>query len=101
MALQALKWLNDEGRRVNVMHLAYISPFPTQAVEAILGRSKMTLNVEHNATAQMAEVIRANTSIKMDHHLLKNDGRPIYPEEIAEKVRSLIPARNEHGEVMQ
>lgn len=101
MALQALKWLNDEGRKVNVMHISYISPFPTQAVKAILGQSKMTLNVEHNATAQMAEVIRAHTSIEMNHHLLKNDGRPIFPEEIAEKVRALIPARDENHEVMQ
>jgi len=93
MALQAAQWLNDEGRVVNVLHLSYISPFPADAVKRILGRAKLTLNVEHNATAQMAEVIRAKTSIVIDHHLLKNDGRPIYPEEIADKVRSLIGKR--------
>lgn len=100
MALQALEWLNAEGRKVNMIHLTYISPFPAAAFIHMMQDVKATLNIEHNATGQMAEVIRGHTSIMMDHHLLKNDGRPILPEEIADKVREIIPVRNENGEVM-
>ncbi len=89
-AIQAMKWLNDEGLKVNVMHLTHISPFPSEHVKKMLGKAKMTLNIEHNKTAQMAEVIRGKTGLEMDHNLLKNDGRPIFPEEIADKVRAVM-----------
>lgn len=89
MALEAMTWLNDEGRKVNMLHLTHISPFPAEAVQAILSSANIILDVEHNATAQMADVIRMHTGVVIEHRLLKNDGRPIYPEEIADKARML------------
>ena len=89
MALEALGWLSAEGRSVNVLHLTHLSPFPSEAVTEVLSRAKVLLDVEHNATAQMADVIRMHTGVFIEHRLLKNDGRPILPEEIADKVREL------------
>ncbi|MBW2983221.1 2-oxoacid:acceptor oxidoreductase subunit alpha [Candidatus Woesearchaeota archaeon] len=98
MALQALDWLRDEGLSVNVLHLAYISPFPAEAVADRLNRAKLVLDVEHNATGQMADVIRMHTGLSVRHHLLKNDGRPILPEEVADKVRELLgPLADDKG----
>lgn len=94
MAMQAIEWLNNDGLKVNMLQLAYVSPFPSDFVKNFLEKSKIVLNVEHNGSAQMADVIRQHTSYKIEHHLLKNDGRPIYPEEIADKVRQLIGVRS-------
>mgnify|MGYP006293806401 FL=1 len=90
MALQALDWLESEGLSVNVLHLTYLSPFPAEAVADRLKKAKVVVDVEHNATGQLADVIRMHTGLSVKHHLLKNDGRPIYPEEIADKVRELL-----------
>ncbi len=90
MALQSMKWLNNEGIKTNVLHITHISPFPAEAVSRILKKAKRILNIEHNKTAQMAEIIRANTGIEIKEHLLKNDGRPIFPEEITDKARSMM-----------
>lgn len=91
MALQAMEWFNAENKKqMQVYHFTHVSPFPKDSVKEFLSNAKHILNVEHNKGAQMAEVIRGNTSIEIKHHLLKNDGRPIFPEEILAKVKSIL-----------
>jgi 2-oxoglutarate ferredoxin oxidoreductase subunit alpha len=91
--LQALEWLQGEGRSVNVLHLTHLSPFPAAAVEAILRKAKTVLDVELNATGQLADVIRMHTSYHIKERLLKNDGRPMLPEEVVDKARALSHAK--------
>jgi 2-oxoglutarate ferredoxin oxidoreductase subunit alpha len=84
--LQAMKDLPN----VNYLHITWLSPFPTQTVKDILEKSKHVINVECNYTAQMAGLIREKTGIDIQDKYLKYDGRPIYPEEIVEKVTSVL-----------
>jgi 2-oxoglutarate ferredoxin oxidoreductase subunit alpha len=74
---------------VNYLHLTWMNPFPADAVRDRLIRSKYLLDIEGNSTAQMAGLIREKTGIEILDKLLKNDGRPIYPEEIREKINSI------------
>ena len=74
---------------VNYVHINWISPFPSGALEEILSKSKYTLNIESNYTGQMSKLIRENTKINISENFLKYDGRPFYPEEIIEKVKTI------------
>lgn len=85
--LQAME--NFSGR-VNYLHLTHISPFPKTEVAEILGRAKNILSIECNFTGQLAEIIREKTGIETPNKLLKYDGRPIYPEEIIEKINTIL-----------
>ncbi len=88
--LEAMNWLNREGCKVNVLHLTWVSPFPVEAVTNVLVNAKKTLMVENNFSSQMAGVIREQTGIAVQEKLLKYDGRPFWPEEVYDKVRSML-----------
>lgn len=84
--LMALKELPG----VNFLQLKWMNPFPVNKVREILGKAKMILDIETNSTAQAAGLIAEHTGIMIEHKLLKNDGRPIYPEEIVKKVKNIL-----------
>jgi 2-oxoglutarate ferredoxin oxidoreductase subunit alpha len=52
----------------------------------LLSPATRIIDVEQNATGQLASLIREHTGILIKEKLLKNDGRVWYPEEIVEKV---------------
>ncbi|MBI2624847.1 MAG: 2-oxoacid:acceptor oxidoreductase subunit alpha [Candidatus Nealsonbacteria bacterium] len=87
--LEAQKALETENVKTNFLHLTYMNPFPSQFVADFLKGKKNVLMVEQNSTAQCAGLIRERTGITIKNHLLKYDGRPFFPEEIAEKVKEL------------
>lgn len=88
--IQATKWLNNEGIKTKTIHINRISPFPKEQVKEKINKAKKTLNIEQNATAQMAQVIREQTGIEIKEHLLRYDGRPIMPEDILEKAKEIM-----------
>lgn len=84
--LEAMKDLPQ----VNYLHLNWINPFPSEAVIEQLQKAKYLLDIECNSTAQMAGLIREKTGIYILDRFIKNDGRPFFPEEIREKITSIL-----------
>ncbi len=84
--LQAMK----EFKNVNYLHLAWMNPFPKEAVKEILSKAKHVIDIEYNYTAQLAGLIREQTGIEITDKLLKYDGRMFFPEEIIEKIKSVL-----------
>lgn len=72
----------------NVIQFPWLFPFPTDATIKLLGNAKRIIDVEQNATGQLASLIREHTGIAIIEKLLKYDGRPLYPEEIQQYVVS-------------
>lgn len=79
-----------EFDNVNFLHLTWLNPFPSAYVGEVLGRAKRILNVESNYTAQLGGYIAEKTGLRIADNLLKYDGRPIYPEEIVERVGEML-----------
>lgn len=75
-----------KGKTANLIHFTWVYPFPTESVTALLSKAKRLIDVEQNATAQLASLIREYTGILITDKILKFDGRPFWPEEIIEKV---------------
>lgn len=88
-ALDGIKMLEDKGIKANYLHFVYIMPFP-KAAKAMLSKARKLVVVEGNFTAQFAGVIAENTGILIEKKLLKYDGRPFYPEEIAEFAKKVL-----------
>lgn len=72
----------------NIVHFPWLFPFPIEATKKLLGNATRIIDVEQNGTGQLATLIRAYTGIDITEKILKFDGRPFYPEEILEKVKS-------------
>ncbi|MDD5431218.1 MAG: 2-oxoacid:acceptor oxidoreductase subunit alpha [Candidatus Pacebacteria bacterium] len=89
--LDAMELLPEEIKsQINFLHLNIIWPFPAKQTSAILGNSKNILLIENNSQAQLGQLIRQETGIDIKEKFLKYDGRPFFPEEIAEKIKSFI-----------
>ncbi len=84
--LEAIKLLQAKAKKARLVHFSWIYPFPTDEAMKLLSAATRLIAVEQNATGQLASLIREHTGILIKEKILKNDGRPLYPEEIVERV---------------
>jgi 2-oxoglutarate ferredoxin oxidoreductase subunit alpha len=89
-ALEAIKTLEGDGVKARFVQVVYIEPFPAEAFEAALGSGGRRLLVEGNRTAQLGQIIRLHTGIAFEDTLLKYDGRPFTPGEIAARAMEVL-----------
>jgi 2-oxoglutarate ferredoxin oxidoreductase subunit alpha len=68
--------------RANMLHFSVLHPFPLEATEAALERTKRTVVVEGNATGQLETLLRARTGRSVDGAIHKYDGRAFTPDYI-------------------
>ncbi len=91
--LDAIKYLNNDGFKVNYMHFIFINPM-SKNVEKMLKKTKEVLILEGNKTAQLRGLIRENTGFYIEKTYLKYDGRPFYMQEIYDRVRKIMEEKN-------
>jgi len=89
---EATDMLNADGVSANALHFSDIWPFPADRVSAILDGCHYLVDVEGNYTGQFASILRAQTGRKVDHMILRYDGRPLAPEDIVERVKKEVTA---------
>jgi 2-oxoglutarate ferredoxin oxidoreductase subunit alpha len=88
--IEAMTILNKDGISVNYRQIVYLHPFPTNIVADTLRNSKKTIIVENAFTSQLSGLIRQYTLKDVDHKLLKYDGRPWNPRDLAQKVKEVL-----------
>ena len=85
---EAVGLLNQNGKkRYAALVFGDIYPLPQKLLREKAARAKRLINVEQNATGQLAGLIREATGIKCDGSILKYDGRQITAEEIVERMQ--------------
>jgi 2-oxoglutarate ferredoxin oxidoreductase subunit alpha len=84
-----LQSLNDFPN-VNFLHITWMNPFPVEDIKRTLSKAKHIINIECNFSGQLAGLIREKTGIEITDKMLKYDGRPIFPEEIIEKLNRVL-----------
>lgn len=84
---EAAVLLEEEGLPVNTLHFSQLWPFPAEAAIEALGKARKNIAVEGNATSQLAALIKRETGKTLDGSILKFDGRPFSPGEIADRLR--------------
>ena len=80
--LDAIKVLTERGRSINFLQCRLMRPFPADGVEAALKRAKKLALVEENYSGQLGSLIREQTGVKIEHRILKFDGRPFSEDEL-------------------
>lgn len=88
--LEAMKILQEKGIDANFMQIIFISPFPKNEVENFIRNAERTLIVENNKTSQLGSIIKEQTGLELDHKILKYDGRPFSPEDIASGIMRIL-----------
>ena len=87
---EAADRLNKQGARVAVCQLRRLWPFPVEEFQAVLGQAKAALVCEHNATGQLAHLIRAQCGGDLLPGLRKYDGDPFRPGEITSRAEEVL-----------
>ena len=82
---EALSLLNARGgRKYAALVFSDVFPMPTKLLTEAAAKAKEIVNVEQNATGQLARLIRMETGLPMSRSVLKYDGRQISGREIAD-----------------
>lgn len=82
----AVKLLTFSEKKIGALIFGDVFPLPRKELDKFHKRGKRFINIEQNATGQLAELIREKTGITCEASILKYDGRQISGEEIAEKL---------------
>jgi 2-oxoglutarate ferredoxin oxidoreductase subunit alpha len=80
--------LNQEGHKAAMAHFCDIFPFTSIDLSPKVTASTKVFSVENNYTAQFGGLFTKETGIPITDHILKYDGRPFSPQEIASNVKS-------------
>ena len=89
MIFEAAGRLRARGLDVGAVHFTDIWPFPAKICKKILGNADRFIMVEQNHTAQLGRLIRMQTGLEFAGAILKSDGRPFFPEEVADRAARL------------
>ena len=86
---EAVRLLNQDKTAGSYAALVFgdIYPLPTRLLREKAAQTRRIIDVEQNATGQLAGLIREETGIICDGSILRYDGRQISGEEIAEQIR--------------
>jgi 2-oxoglutarate ferredoxin oxidoreductase subunit alpha len=87
---EAVNLLRERGKNVGCVSMVEIWPFPQNHMVDILSKPKRFIMVEQNMSAQLGLLIREQTGLSFEGAVLKYDGRPFFPSEIANQVSKLI-----------
>lgn len=84
----AVDSLNADGVKTSWLNLSWLWPFPKQQIEEFLSAHDQVVVVENNFTGQLANLITQETGNTKLLRFNKYDGRPFFPEEIVNEVKT-------------
>ncbi|KIL50546.1 2-oxoglutarate ferredoxin oxidoreductase subunit alpha [Jeotgalibacillus alimentarius] len=88
---EAQQRLEADGLKVNHAHIRLMHPFPADKLLPLMENAKKVVVAEHNATGQLASLIKMNVGMAAKIHSLKKyDGTPFLPSEIELLTKELI-----------
>ena len=90
---EAIAILNETDQHhpglVSALVFGDIFPLPVKRLKKVADQARLIVNVEQNATGQLAGLIREHTGIACAKSILKYDGRQMTGEEIVQAVKAL------------
>ncbi|MGH8103621.1 MAG: 2-oxoacid:acceptor oxidoreductase family protein [bacterium] len=88
--LDAMERMEVRGLPFAFLQVRLLCPFPAVDLEPILTRHPILACVECNYSGQFAGIIREQTGIAVNHHVVKFNGRPMSMGEICDAVRDIL-----------
>lgn len=88
---EAIPRLEREGLKVNHAHVRLVHPFPVDEFKPLFDSAKRVAVVEHNATGQLASLIKMNVGgAEKITNILKYDGNPLKPGEVFDQCKGVV-----------
>ena len=88
---EAVTLLNKEGEeKFAALVFGDVYPLPQKLLKEMAPKAKKIINVEQNATGQLADLIREQSTIQCNASILKYDGRQLSGEEIVKRMKKEV-----------
>jgi len=98
--LEAINMLKAEGLTAGFMQVRMIAPLPAEHIRKALEGKKRVIDVEDNYLGQLGQVIKEQTGIAPNFHVLKYTGRPMTTTEVYEALKAIITGNAPEREVL-
>ncbi|MFW6382241.1 MAG: 2-oxoacid:acceptor oxidoreductase subunit alpha [Bacillota bacterium] len=82
---EALNTIKEKDDKIGLLIFKDIWPLPDSKLKSLASSAEKIISVEANYSGQLAKLIQQETAIKIDHKILKYDGRPFTAKEIADR----------------
>ncbi|MDD2666675.1 MAG: 2-oxoacid:acceptor oxidoreductase subunit alpha [Methanocellales archaeon] len=86
--MSVLEALGYGDLNMTVVQPIYLKPFPVWELEIFKGKSAIV--VEQNSTGQLASLLREKAGIVAGASILKYDGRPFNPIDLANRIKKVV-----------
>jgi 2-oxoglutarate ferredoxin oxidoreductase subunit alpha len=87
---EAAERLEAKGHKVAVCQIRRLWPFPVREFQDVLAKARLALVCEHNATGQLAHLIRAQCGGDLLPGCRKYNGDPFRPGEIVARAEEVL-----------
>jgi 2-oxoglutarate ferredoxin oxidoreductase subunit alpha len=77
-------------KKFKIVQPLYLEPFPSWKIIPELKKAQNVIIVEQNKNNQFAELLRKETGCLIENPILKYDGRPFEPKELAKQIDKLL-----------
>lgn len=77
--------------KIAMLHFSELFPLPEDETWLdIFTKARVVINIEQNATSQLAKLLQMETGIKIEKHINRFDGRPFTIDELKEKIDAFL-----------
>ena len=87
---EAVDMLRNEDYDVGALIFSDLWPFPKAHAQKALSKADRFFTVELNASSQLGRLIREQTGLSFERAIVKYDGRPFMPIDIAAEVKNMM-----------
>jgi 2-oxoglutarate/2-oxoacid ferredoxin oxidoreductase subunit alpha len=98
--IEALSWLKDEGFNLGFIQVRMIHPLPSAQIREMLQNKKRVIDIEDNATAQLAGLITEHALVKPNYYILKYTGRPMMTTEVYDSLKAVLQDKAPQKQVL-
>ncbi len=98
--LEAIEMLKEEGFAAGFLQVRMISPLPRTEIKQILSGKKRIIDVEDNWGGQLGQVVKEQTGIAPNFHVLKYTGRPMTTTEVYDAIKRILTGKADEREVL-
>ncbi|UCF45525.1 MAG: 2-oxoacid:acceptor oxidoreductase subunit alpha [Candidatus Bathyarchaeota archaeon] len=98
--IESLEKLKQEGFSIGFIQVRLVHPLPTEEVKKTLEGKKRIIDVEDNFSGQLGGIIKEQTGIAPNYHVLKYTGRPMTTTEVYEALKAILTEKASEREVL-
>jgi 2-oxoglutarate ferredoxin oxidoreductase subunit alpha len=98
--LEAMEMLKAEGFSLGFMQLRMLHPLPKEHVADTLKAARKVIDVEGNYLGQLGGMLKEETGVQMNFHVLKYTGRPITTTEVYIALKNILHGQAPERQVL-